>query len=71
MGLFLLRHLTPVVCQVEHEVAGQSVVDGLCASLPVDDDVSAGDLAENVEAFETCDEGAGGSLAEGVEETAG
>ena len=41
LKLFLLGHFAPVVRQVKHEVAGQGVVDGLGASLAIDDDVSS------------------------------
>ena len=68
VGLSLLRHLAPVVCQVEHEVARQGVMDGFGAPLTVDEDVCTGKLAEDVETFETGNEGAGGCSSKGVGE---
>ena len=68
---FLFRHLTPLVCEMEHEVARQGLADGFGVALSVDKDAGRGELTKDIEAFQTGYKGATGFLSEGVGERTG
>ena len=69
--LSLLRYFLPIIRQVEHDVAGQGVADGLGASLPVDKEIGRRELMEDVETFETGNEVASSFLSERIEKRTG